>query len=162
MQKRPLVLAVLLCVACVDEAPMPDVTDLPPLEAGTVRVNIRVEEGSGDTRLIELTLDAKALDIGAYQGRMVFDPHQMELLEVNTPDDNLRLVNTNNALIGEIRFAGVAATTFDSPVILELRITAGASFDPNDMHAELDVVGDLLGTQVGRQDIAPPTLMIVR
>jgi hypothetical protein len=154
--------AVLLSAACVDDAAHLEGGDLPPLDDGSVRVNIQIEPASADTVVIRLRLDAQALAVGAYQGRFTFDPQQLALYEATVPDDDLRVVNPNDAASGVIRFGGITATGFEHPLVLTLRMRAGPAFDPSQLHADLEVVGDVLGAAVARSAIAPPTLQIAR
>jgi hypothetical protein len=48
-----------------------------------------------------LMIDARSLELGAYQGRFHFDPKALKLIEVTMPEDNYRFVNANGAAEGD-------------------------------------------------------------
>ncbi|UCG88472.1 MAG: hypothetical protein JSW71_07995, partial [Gemmatimonadota bacterium] len=99
---------------------------------------------------------------GAYQGRFRFDPQALEFVDVTMPEDNYRFVNTNGAAEGEIRFAGFTVTEFESPVALVMRFRSKRELRLEDMSAELEVVGDILGEEVKRENILEPSMQIAR
>ncbi len=162
MNTRLLPLIGLVLVACTKEATEPKATKFPLLEDGTVRVNVLAEPLASGITVTTLMIDAKSLELGAYQGRFRFDPDVLELIEVTMPEDNYRFVNANRAAEGEIRFAGFTVTEFESPVALVMRFKRKRELRLKDMRAELEVVGDILGEQVKRERILEPAMQIAR
>jgi hypothetical protein len=125
-------------------------------------VNIVAQPLVDGITVIELMIDAKSLELGAYQGRFRFDPEALELIEVTLPEDNYRFVNTNGASQGEIRFAGFTVSAFENPVALELRFRNKRELQLKDLSAELQVVGDVMGMEVKRENIMEPAKLIAR
>jgi hypothetical protein len=140
----------------------PGVEESRPLSEGTVRANIVSQPGVDGIVVTRLMIDAESLELGAYQGRFRFDPEVLELIEVRLPEDNHRFVNTNGASEGEIRFAGFTVTEFESPVALVMRFKYKRDLRLEDMSAELEVVGDILGEEVKRKNILEPAMQIAR
>jgi hypothetical protein len=162
MKSRFLPLIGLLICACADDATQPTVDGFPPVDDGTVRVDIEVRPVSSTMSIIRVMIDARSLEIGAYQGRFQFDPEALELVEATLPEDNYRFVNTNRASEGEIRYAGFTVSAFESPVALELRFRNRREVRLEDVSAELEVVGDVMGVEVARQRILRPAKRIGR
>jgi hypothetical protein len=160
MRTHYLPLVGLLLLACTEETMRPPVEDVPPLEEGSVRATVFTEPGP--ITVTTIRIDANALELGAYQGRFTFDAEALELLEVTMPEGDFRFVNTNEASRGEVRFAGFTVTEFESPVALELRFKQVRDLDLNDLSVDLEVVGDVVGTEVKGERILEPALLIAR
>lgn len=162
MKSRLLPLIGLLVFACADDATQPTVEGFPPVDDGAVRVDVEVRPVGNMTAIVRLMIDARSLQLGAYQGRFRFDPEALELVEATLPEDNFRFVNTNRAAKGEIRYAGFTVSAFESPVALELRFRQKRALRLEDVSAELEVVGDVMGVEVKRERILEPAKRIVR
>ena len=137
MNIRFLPLVGLLLLACTEETMQPGSEESPPLSQGTVRVNIVSQPGVDGIVETRLMIDARSLELGAYQGRFRFDPEVLELVEVRMPEDNHRFVNTNGASEGEIRFAGFTVSAFESAVALELRFRARRELQVEDLAVDM-------------------------
>ena len=86
----------------------------------------------------------------------------LELIDYSLPEGDYRFVNAEGAEAGEIRYAGFTVEAFESPVALVLRFRTKRALDVEDMSAELEVVGDVLGREVKRERILEPRLEIAR
>ena len=162
MKTRWLVLpGLLLALGCAEEATEPG-TELIPLAEGAVQVNVVAEPGAEGITVTTLTIEAKALALGAYQGRFRFNPQVLELIDYSVPQGDYRFVNVNGASEGEIRYAGFTVEAFESPVALVLRFRTKRALSEEDLSAELEVVGDVLGREVKRERILEPRLEIAR
>jgi hypothetical protein len=162
MKTRWLVLSgLLVALGCAEEATEPG-NELMPLAEGTVQVNVVAKPGVDGITVTTLMIEAQALALGAYQGRFRFDPEVLELIDYSLPDGDYRFVNANGADEGEIRYAGFTVEAFESPVALVLRFRTKRALTMEDMRAELEVVGDVLGREVKRERILEPRLEIAR
>jgi hypothetical protein len=152
----------LVFLACTEETTQPVAGEFPPLSEGAVRVNIVAQPLVDGITVTELMIDAESLELGAYQGRFRFDPEALELIDVTLPEGDFRFVNTNGASDGEIRFAGFTVSAFESPVALQLRFRNKRELRLEDLSAELEVVGDVMGVEVRRENIMEPAKLIAR
>lgn len=162
MKSRFFPLIGLLLFACTEEATQPVLPELPPLTQGAVRLNITARPLADQITVIRLMIETEALELGAYQGRFRFDPEALEMIEAVLPEDNYRFVNTNGASEGEIRYAGFTVSAFESPLALELRFRNKSELRLDDLSAELEVVGDIMGAEIGRENILEPAKLIAR
>jgi hypothetical protein len=162
MKIRFLPLIGLLFLACTEDTTQPAAGESPSLSDAAVRLNIVARPLVDGTTLIKLMIDAESLELGAYQGRFRFDPEALEFVDVTMPDGDFRFVNTNEASQGEIRFAGFTVSAFESPVALELRFRNTRELRLEDVSAELEVVGDVMGVEVKRENILEPAKLIGR
>jgi hypothetical protein len=162
MKSRFFPLIGLLILACAEEATQPVLEEFPPVNEGAVRLNIAARPLADRITVIRLMIESEAMELGAYQGRFRFDPRALELIEATLPDDNYRFVNTNRATEGEIRYAGFTVSAFENPLALELRFRNLRELRLDDLSAELEVVGDVMGAEVRRESILEPAKLIAR
>jgi len=94
------------------------VDNLNAQQGETVRVRVEVQVGTQQT-----------FKLGSYTGRLHFNPALLEFKNENAISDGLRVSNPANAARGEIRFAGAAATGFQSRVLYDGTFTVkGANY----------------------------------
>lgn len=162
MRALLLTLFAALLVGCADEMTEPRDAEFPPLQEGNVRVNIVVEMQADGIAVATLFIEANSLPLGAYQGRFRFDPEAMDLIDVAMPEGNNRFVNTNGAEAGEIRYAGFTVSEFETDVALVMRFDTRRDLRREDISADLEVAGDIMGARVGRERILESALLIAR
>jgi hypothetical protein len=127
------------------------------MDEGTVRATVVTEPQAGGITVTKVRIDAKSLELGAYQGRFNFDPGVLEFVDVTMPEEDYRFVNTAGAEQGEIRFAGFTVDGFDSPLAMVMQFRSRHALEERDVAVNLEVVGDLEGIQVEQRRILRPT-----
>jgi hypothetical protein len=132
-----------------------------PLEDGDVRAVVTAQVLGDGLTSVEISLHAQSVEIGAYQGRVMFEPSVLKFVQESMPDGGYRVVNTLRASEGEIRFAGFTVEGYASPVVLKLWFEAARLVQDGDVAVDLEVVGDLLGKEVPRGRVMKPLFMRV-
>lgn len=157
----PLVLLFLLgagAIACEGDSTQPAVTppDLPAMDADGIRAALVVEDRTADVTTLVVSVDARALELGAYQGSLEFDTGRFVLVDAEAPHgaDGFRVVNPSAA--GTIRFAGFTTEGFTSPVAVRLRLQGPAELRDGDVVLMLDVAGTVDGQVVARSQYQTP------
>ncbi len=164
MRRGSVVLVVALAVpACVEEPTKPpSEIEFPVVLPGTVRATLVAEPRLDQTVLATVRIDAHSLKLGAYQGRLTFDHRNLTLVNVILPEDGYRFINTEGADQGLIRFAGFTTEGFTHPVAMVLEFESSGSVDLTGVNIELEVIGDIEGSQVEKRRILEPAKVIAR
>lgn len=136
--------------------PVMDPADLPAMEQDGVRAAIVLEDITEDVVTLAISVDARALELGAYQGSLEFDTGRLVLLEAEAPhgQDGFRVVNV--VAPGTVRFAGFTTEGFTSPVAVRLRLQGAGGVSAQDLTLALDVAGTLEGQTVARSQYQTP------
>jgi hypothetical protein len=154
----PLLVAVFV-FGCADEPTgTPELEGLPVLKDGNVQAAVSVSQPSTGVAVARIRIDAQSLELGAYQGRFTYDPAALELLDASMPSDGYRVVNTNGAKDGLIRFAGFTVDRFQSPLVLTLEFRVHDPAALGKLSVLLDVVGSVEGAAVAEDRILDPKM----
>jgi len=144
------VLAAAVAAACGDGSttspPRAGVQDGPAASpAAGVRASLAVGAFEEGEQTVSLRLEGRESGVGAYQGRILFDPGRLELLSTGNPEQGFHVVNDRRAGEGQVRFAGFAVEGFSEPTVLELRFRTDGPLAAGD----LELVMEALGTDGG-------------
>jgi hypothetical protein len=131
-------------------------------EEGKAPIDVQVvamRSAEADVLRYEVRLEQNALALGAYQGVLHFDANALELMNASAPGDGYRLVNSENAASGVVRFAGFATAGFSAAnaLTLELKRRSG-SLSSAAPTARLEIAGALNGAAIdlAAKASAPP------
>jgi hypothetical protein len=145
-------------LACTGDSTQPALVpaDLPAMDEDGVRAAVVLEEQAEGVATLVVSVDARALELGAYQGRLEFDAERFALLDAEAPhgSDGFRVVNA--AEPGIIRFAGFTTDGFTSPVAVRLRLRGAGELRSSDVALVLDVAGTVDGEAVDRARYQTP------
>jgi hypothetical protein len=151
--------AVIGGVACVDEPTHPALGT--PADTGAAIgafVSIDNPNASvGQTVLVTVGLQGSGTKIGAYSGRLHFDPTQLALsAEVPITNDGMRVSNPKGAATGVIRFAGANATGFTTPTLYSAAFVVRAGTFASTLNLEIDelTAAKTLGSLTQRVKVA--------
>jgi len=149
-------------VACVDEPTHPAVGT--PSDSGSaIGAFVTVDNpnaGVGQTVLVTVGLQGSSTKVGAYNGRLHFDPTQLTLsAEVPVTNDGLRVSNPKGAASGVIRFAGANAAGFQTPTLYTASFVVRGSSFASTLSLEIDelTAAKTLGDLTTRLKVAQVT-----
>jgi hypothetical protein len=133
--------AVIGCAACVDEPTHPALGT--PADTGAaIGAFVSVDNPGaavGQTVLVTVGLQGSSTQVGAYNGRLHFDPTQLALsAEVPVAHDGLRISNPKGAATGEIRFAGANAAGFAVPTLYTANFVVRSAGFASTLNLEID------------------------
>lgn len=122
-----------------------------------VQIAVAADPFEAGQQVLRILVVPSELALGSYQGRVTFDPEQFELMDARVPDGGFRVVNTEPAAEGLIRFAGFTVDGFGETEVLALRFRTTRPIEPTEVTLELEVAGTLEGEAVPR-----PRLSVMR
>ena len=126
--------------------------------APTVQVSIvRAKDSTPLHTVLLVRVEGKGLALGAYEGRIRFDPAVFVVDSATPGTDGSRFVNPADAPKGFVRFAGFTPTGFKSVEAVRLVGHASKSLDAAKLGATLEVAGDLEGKQVPKTGLVHAT-----
>ena len=114
----------------------------------TLRAHVTASAGTqAGTQVLVVRLEPSDFVLGAYQGRVQFEPGSLQLvsLAASQADNGTRLYNAADTASGIVRFAGYTTSGFRSTGVLTLVVRPTRSLEQAKVRVELDVAGDLEG-----------------
>jgi hypothetical protein len=96
--------------------------------------------------------------VAAYQGALTFPGNRFRVISVSAPasaDGEFRIVNSEEAAGGVIRFAGFAPERFESNLVLTIIVSGSRAPLPSELSATLDVVGNADGAAFPVEGLQP-------
>lgn len=126
----------------------------PSVKASIVRRSASLT-GTGETTLA-VVVQPTELVLGAYQGRLRFQPGALSVVSAVSPDgDRMSVLNAADTAKGVIKFAAFTVSGFKTPDVLVLVVRAVSSLDNAKLTVDLDVVTDLQGKAVPASRLIP-------
>ncbi|MEK7667731.1 MAG: hypothetical protein AAB409_03705 [Gemmatimonadota bacterium] len=124
MNALRLVILGLTLTACQDQPAQSTGPTPPPVAQGVAAFisvdNLNARVGQTVRLRVEVQVGTEhSYKVGSYTGRLRFNPARLEFRTENAVNDGLRIANATGAATGEIRFAGAAATGFNSLVLYD-------------------------------------------
>jgi hypothetical protein len=151
MKRTAFALLALMGVAACDDEKKVSADLLDPIPSGAVQAVVqRVAEYGKDSVLFRLHVGAKDVEVGAYQGRLTFNPAALEVLDIRplTVDGEFRIVNKDSVAAGSIPFAAFTSEAFSSTVVFDLVVRPILDLQTANLVAQLAVVGETSGVAV--------------
>lgn len=126
--------------------------------APSVRVRlVRARESTALRVVLLVRVEGAGMVLGAYEGRLQFDPGVFAIDSVTAGRDGSRYVNPGDAARGTIRFAGFTPTGFSSTDAVRIVGRALRPIEEARLTATLAVAGDLLGKPVPKAGLIGAT-----
>lgn len=147
--KRLAIFSLVLFAACTDEKKAPSINE--PIPSGEVQAVVqRVAEYGRDSVVFRVHVGAKDVEVGAYQGRLSFDPAALQVLAVRVPsiEGEFRVINKDSLAAGAIPFAAFTAEAFKETQVFEILAKPIQDLAAAKLIATLSVVGQPTGTAV--------------
>jgi hypothetical protein len=125
----------------------------PSVKASIVR---RAAGASGETTLA-VVLQPTDIVLGAYQGRLRFDPASLSIVSVTTPNssDATRVMNAADTAKGVVQFAAFTISGFKTQDVLILVVRPKRDLQTARFAVDVDVANDLQGKAIPASQLVP-------
>ena len=154
--------AAALVAGCMAETPtVPVEPMLPEVPSGAVQAVVRQAAGTEPgTTVFTIHVIGGQLAVASFQGAILFDPGDLQVLSVTTPTGaggETRIVNDLGLAQGQLRFAAFTPTAFASTeaFVVTTRLRGATA----DLRVRLDAVGTSEGTEVVSSALLPSALV---
>lgn len=125
----------------------------PGVDSG-VLIAMAADPFEAGEQVLRILVVPTELALGSYQGRVSFDPELLQLIDARMPARGFRVVNTEPASEGLVRFAGFTVDGFGEAEVLALRFRTTRPIEPTAVTLELEVAGTLEGEAVPRPQLS--------